>query len=286
MLENIWNPWHGCRKYSEGCENCYMYYLDSERGRDGSEIYKVKTNFDLPVKKTRDGQYKIKSGSTVHVCMTSDFFLEEVDAWRNDAWNLIKSRPDLKFWLQTKRASRVKDCLPCDWGDGWENVSLCITAENQRCADERIPILLSLPFAEKNIMCAPMIGEITLDRYLKTGMIKKVLVDGENYEGTRCLYYEWVKKLYDECLENGVSFDFVGTGNRFIKDEREYRIPKAYQRVTALRSGLRIPKMSYNIPIQKKCRSCRRVNVCNGCRMCGKCGSEFSLSSRKEEKQP
>ena len=27
-----WNLWHGCKKYSEGCENCYMYYLDEVRG--------------------------------------------------------------------------------------------------------------------------------------------------------------------------------------------------------------------------------------------------------------
>lgn len=49
----IWNPWHGCRKYSEGCEHCYMYYLDAQRDRDGGEIYKTKANFNLPLKKTR-----------------------------------------------------------------------------------------------------------------------------------------------------------------------------------------------------------------------------------------
>ena len=40
----------GGKKYSEGCENCYMYFLDSQRDKDGSEIYKVKTNFNLPLK--------------------------------------------------------------------------------------------------------------------------------------------------------------------------------------------------------------------------------------------
>ena len=47
MSSDIWNPWHGCRKYSEGCDHCYMYYLDNERGKSGGEIYKVKTNPDL-----------------------------------------------------------------------------------------------------------------------------------------------------------------------------------------------------------------------------------------------
>ena len=48
MSSDIWNPWHGCRKYSEGCDHCYMHYLDNERGKSGGEIYKVKTNSGLP----------------------------------------------------------------------------------------------------------------------------------------------------------------------------------------------------------------------------------------------
>lgn len=271
MLEHIWNPWHGCKKYSEGCEHCYMYYLDAERDRDGSEIYKVKGNFDLPLKKTRGGEYKLPSGSTVHVCLTSDFFLEEADEWRGDAWDMIRRRPDLHFWLQTKRAERVERCLPSDWGDGWKNVSICFTAENQRRADERLPILLSLPFGRKNVMCAPMLTEITLEKYLASGKIERVLVDGENYDGDRPLRYEWVKRLYDECLAFGVKFDFVGTGNYFIKDGKTFHICKAYQRVSALRSGLQLPPVSAEVPIRKRCATCPRRDSCGGCKNCGKC---------------
>ena len=38
-MHDIWNPWHGCVKVSEGCAHCYMYYLDKVRGQaDGSEM--------------------------------------------------------------------------------------------------------------------------------------------------------------------------------------------------------------------------------------------------------
>ena len=41
-MHDIWNPWHGCVKVSEGCAHCYMYYLDKVRGQaDGSEIYRT-----------------------------------------------------------------------------------------------------------------------------------------------------------------------------------------------------------------------------------------------------
>ena len=154
-----WNPWHGCHKYSEGCKNCFMYFLDKTRGRDGSQIYKTKTDFNLPLKKDRQGNYKIKSGEFVRVCMSSDFFLEEADPWRDEVWEMIKQRPDVTFSLLTKRASRIKEHLPKDWNDGWDNVTFAVSCENQTRADERISYLLDVPAKHKWVSLKPMIGK-------------------------------------------------------------------------------------------------------------------------------
>ena len=83
--------------------------------------------------------------------MTSDFFLEEADAWRDEAWQIMWQRRDVKFFLLTKRPERVAEHLPYNWGDGWDNIFFNVTAENQRRADERIPILLELPFRHKGM---------------------------------------------------------------------------------------------------------------------------------------
>lgn len=155
-MHDIWNPWHGCVKKSEGCQNCYMFFLDRQRGGAGSRIYRVKNNFDYPLQKDKSGHYKIKSGEQIRICMTSDFFLEEADIWRPEAWKIIRQRPDVVFFLLTKRPERVKDCLPEDWGDGWENVFFNVTCENQKRTDERLPLLFNLPFKHKGIMAAPV----------------------------------------------------------------------------------------------------------------------------------
>lgn len=104
-----------------------MYFLDGLRDKDGSEIYRTKAGFRYPLSKDRNGRYKVQSGEMIRVCMTSDFFLEEADAWRDEAWSIMRQRPDVKFFLLTKRPQRVAQCLPMDWGDGWENVMFNVT---------------------------------------------------------------------------------------------------------------------------------------------------------------
>ena len=216
-----------------------MFYLDKARDRDGSEIHKNKTNANLPVQKDRQGNYKIKSGEFVRVCMTSDFFLEEADAWRDEAWEMIRKRPDVTFSLLTKRAHRIRDCLPPDWGDGWDNVYIAVSCENQKRADERIPLLLDIPAKHKWVSLKPFIGEIDLDTYLATGQIETVLAGGENYEGMRPLHYTWVKTVYDQCITHNVEFIFGQTGNVFVKDGRTYHIHDRKTQIDqALASGL------------------------------------------------
>ncbi|MFV8273216.1 DUF5131 family protein [Faecalibacterium prausnitzii] len=129
FLHDIWNPWHGCVKCSEGCQNCYMYFLDRMRDQNGAEIYKTKSGFSYPLQKDRTGHYKIQSGEQIRVCMTSDFFLEEADPWRAEAWDIMRQRSDVVFFLLTKRPQRVRECLPPDWGSGWDNIFFNVTCE-------------------------------------------------------------------------------------------------------------------------------------------------------------
>ena len=80
-----------------------MYFLDRMRDQNGAEIYKTKNGFSYPLQKDRTGHYKIQSGEQIRVCMTSDFFLEEADPWRAEAWDIMRQRSDVVFFLLTKR---------------------------------------------------------------------------------------------------------------------------------------------------------------------------------------
>lgn len=205
----------------------------------------------------------------------------------------MKERPDVVFTLVTKRPERIKECLPSDWGDGWENIWLNVTTENQMRADERIPILLSLPFKHKGILIAPFIGEISLAKYLSAGVIENVWCGGENYDGARPLYYSWVEKIANECKAADVTFSFFETGNVFIKNGRRvYFENKTEQMKYAFMQNLNYESTRpqvFNIEkskcqqdlfgnteapskfFQPHCNYCSQKKYCSGCSNCGKC---------------
>ncbi len=290
-MYDIWNPWHGCIRKSEGCENCFMYSIDKQRGQNGRNIFKVKNLFDYPLQKDKKGQYKVRSGLMLRVCMTSDFFLQEADEWRNEAWDIMQKRPDVTFILLTKRPERVMQCLPKNWDQGWDNIFFNITTENQKRADERIPLLKDLPFKHKGIIVAPFIGPVSIKKYLDMHFIEQVVAGGENYNGARPLHYDWVKQLYQECVDANVRFCFMETGTHFIKDNKLYTLSsKRTQSVMAFKSGLQwkgkplhfnlvTPQMNLfhtSIPLYEKqwsepCQTCGARLICNGCQKCEKC---------------
>lgn len=288
-MHDIWNPWHGCLKISPGCRHCYMYFLDKQRGQEGSKIYRTQ-NFDYPLQRTRNGQYKIRSGEKIRVCMTSDFFLKEADEWRPEAFEIMAQRPDVNFYLLTKRANRMQKCLPSYYKEGFPNISFNVSAENDAMAKERLPYLLDLPCRHKGVMCAPLIGPVNLRPYLATGLIDEVICGGENYDGARPCHFEWVLDLKEQCQKHEVKFTFIELGSCFVKEGKVYRIgDKRLQSYYACKAAVNVKGRpivfeltdSLGVPLPEdalykrafgpNCQGCGSEPICNGCCGCGQC---------------
>lgn len=239
-MNNLWNPWHGCIKYSEGCRNCYVYRIDEKAGRASDKIYK-NSNFDMPVKRVRNGSYKIKSGETVYTCLSSDFFIAEADIWRGEAWKMISARPDVNFVIITKRILRFYEQLPEDWGDGYDNVTVACTCENQKRADERLPFFLEAPIKHRMIICEPLLERIDLSDYLD-GRIESVIAGGESgdFGVARPCDFDWILGIRDACIMSGTSFTFKQTGSNFVKNGKLYQIERKNQHIQAQKAKINI----------------------------------------------
>lgn len=235
----MWNLWHGCHKLSASCKHCYVYRGDARREVDSSVVVRTK-NFDLPLRKKRNGEFKIPPGTFVYTCFTSDFFVEDADKWRAEAWEMIRCRSDLHFMMITKRIDRFSDCLPDDWGDGYDNVTICCTVENQACADYRLPIYKRAPIKHKIIICEPLLERIDLSTYAVGEWIEQIVAGGESgYEARPC-DFEWVMDLRRICVENKVDFWFKQTGSKFVKDGKTYNVKRQFQHSQARKAGINI----------------------------------------------
>src|SRR5262245_41658448 len=89
--DRTWNPWRGCRMVSPGCAHCYMFTEQRRYGRDPTEVVRTKTWGDPP-----KWQRQAEAGDPrrrVFTCSWSDWFIEEADPWREEAWAVIRACP-------------------------------------------------------------------------------------------------------------------------------------------------------------------------------------------------
>src|SRR3990167_4811557 len=113
--DSTWNPWIGCHKVSPGCAHCYAETLVENRmGRKFSEIRRASpATFNAPLKWHRPmNTFSPSSPQYVFTCSISDFFIEEADAWRDEAWEIIRRTPHLTYQILTKRPERIAGDLP------------------------------------------------------------------------------------------------------------------------------------------------------------------------------
>ena len=230
-----WNLIHGCHRKSEGCRHCYVFARDEEHGIDSNAVRKT-ASFGLPIKRDRKGAWKLPPGSMVLTCFSSDFFVEEMDAWRDEAWEMMRVRDDLGFFMVTKRPERIAECLPLYWDELKGRVTICCTMENQRRVDERLPIYSALPLERRQIVVEPMLEAV--DFHGRLDGIDEVTVGGESGMKARPCHYEWVLDVRRQCAEAGVGFHFKQTGALFIKDGRIYRLNHRVQQQQARKAGI------------------------------------------------
>lgn len=212
--DHTWNPWYGCKKVSRGCANCYMYREQARYGRDPQTVTRSRTTFRAPLswaKKARRGG----ESARVFTCSWSDFFIAEADEWRADAWEIIRSTPELRYLILTKRPERISECLPADWGmEGWDHVWLGVSVEDQEMADLRIPLLLQAPAMHRFLSCEPLLGQVDLiSRYgVMPSGIEWVIAGGESGPQARPCDPAWVRVLRDQSWAADVPFFFKQWG--------------------------------------------------------------------------
>jgi protein gp37 len=210
---HTFNPWTGCTKVSPACDFCYAEAWAKRAGRpelwQGERKRTTEAYWRQPLKWDRAAQAAGRRDRVFCASLADVFDNQVPERWRDDLWHRIEQTPNLDWLLLTKRPQNIAKMLPGarigtrPWGDGWPNVWLGTTVENQAEAERRIPHLLAVPAAVHSLSCEPLLEDLTgIDL---TG-IDWVIVGGESGPKARPMQEAWAESLRDQCRAAGVAF--------------------------------------------------------------------------------
>lgn len=207
------NPWWGCTKVSDGCKFCYAHTIAN---RFGHEIWGPGTtrrtfgenHWREPLRWNRKAA---ENGERLRVFCASmaDVFDPEAPAEeRERLWELIRETPHLDWQILTKRPHLIAQDLPPDWDDGYPNVWLGTSVEDERVLN-RIESLTAVPAGVHFLSLEPLIGPLS---HLPLDGIEWAIVGGESGPGARPMKFEWVEEIRLQCETADVPFFFKQWG--------------------------------------------------------------------------
>ena len=159
----------------------------------------------------------------------------------NHTYQILTKRPERALKFFTEEIYEVTNRWPGSYplcvalGDDWPlpNVWIGVSVEDQKAADERIPMLLQIPAAIRFISAEPLLGPIELNKYDKelginwlTGLDENYPEEGINMKldwviaggesgknkNVRPMHPDWARGLRDQCKAAGVPFFFKQWG--------------------------------------------------------------------------
>jgi protein gp37 len=259
--DETWNPVVGCNQVSPGCAKCYAKELHDKRHKaylagkrmlpqyaQPFEVVQLKPErFEAPLHWRKPRRVFVNSVSDLFHYDVPDTFLDRVFA-------VMQASPGHTFQVLTKRPERMREYIAgaelrvaatceeiahehewCHAHDDrpWplSNVWLGASVENQRFADERIPLLLQTPAAVRFLSCEPLLGPVDLtcigefeddsdyrlngltgeERYpgsVRRGILPGVdwvIVGGESGSKARPMALQWPRSILKQCQATGVA---------------------------------------------------------------------------------
>ena len=237
-----WNPIRGCSRVSEGCRNCYAESV-AARFSDLGQPYHGLAEFkiigkDTPNERTEahwtgevafvpehlDDPLRWKKPAKIFVNSMSDLFHEKVqDEWIEKIMQVILACPEHIFQVLTKRPERMGN-----WVRNWKvggvkfipppNLWLGVSVEDQKTADERIPLLLEIPAAVRWVSYEPALGPVNFQNWVPRG-IDWIVMGGESGKNARPMHPKWARDVRDLCKLVSTPFWFKQWGEWFPRTD-------------------------------------------------------------------
>jgi protein gp37 len=206
--DHTFNIAWGCQKVSPGCANCYAQTLSERFGWDVWGPNAPRRTFGekhwAEPHKWNHAARRAGRRRRVFCSSMCDIFEDHptIEQEREKLWRLIRETPELDWQLLTKRPERIAANLPDDWCDGYVNVWLGTSIENNDYV-WRADRLRQIPAVVRFVSYEPALGP--LDQLDLAGL-DWIIYGGESGPGYRDHDVSWARSIRDRCLAAGVAF--------------------------------------------------------------------------------
>jgi protein gp37 len=217
------NFWLGCSKIAPECGHCYIDRMLRKMGREPwGQLYKTSEGlWKNPAKWERKAAARGKS-LRIFTCSLSDFFHQDADQWRPEAWKMIRDTPHLAWLILTKRPGRILSHLPPDWGDGYHNAWMGVSTgclKTLHLMDLLRKVPAHVRFTSSEPLLEPIAEHINLEGFHwvitggESGPGPEYLWPGTQWQdeqsvGRRTMELKWVADLRDKAYSERVGFFF------------------------------------------------------------------------------
>jgi protein gp37 len=216
-----WNPVTGCTKVSPGCKNCYAERVFKRvyPNRPFRQVQLHRDRLIHPIEWRRPRRIFVNS--------LSDLFHEDIPiGFKREVFITMETANWHTYQILTKRPERMSQCIQAFYpnGDVPKHIWLGVSVEDQKTADERIPLLLQTPSAVQFVSYEPALGPLSLSGYLDSPDAKRsmkglagpyldwVITGGESGPGARPSHPDWFRAVRDQCQAARVPFFFKQWG--------------------------------------------------------------------------
>jgi len=221
-----WNPWMCCHRLNpnsplgdSGCTFCYMYREVRAKKLvhpdwDPNVVRRCKTTWRKPYR------WKANNRQMIFTTSWSDFFINEADPWRDEAWKVIRDTPWHVYRICTKRPERIHppngtSLLPEDWDSEWnrayKHVWLGTTVEHQNHVN-RMDYIRNIPCTLRWVSGEPLLSKLKLNlsgfSFVVTGGESGGKDEDGNCEAIRKPDEDWFRSLRDQCANANPSVLF------------------------------------------------------------------------------
>jgi len=164
-VDRTWNPVTGCTPGLPCWERCWARILIEGRLR---HLPRFKDGFLPIVHEDRFTEpHTWRKPSRVFVCSQGDLFNTAITiAVIDSIFAIAKVVKQHDYFFLTKRAKNMQTIIELLGLQLTDNIYLGVSAENQKFADERIPLLLETPAKKRWVSLEPLLGEVNISKYL------------------------------------------------------------------------------------------------------------------------